>query len=186
MKSTDFYAPIYVGNGAFKLSTTNYTYNGKVKTPSISVTDVKGNTVPSSNYTVSYLSGRKSVGTYKVTVKFNGDLYGGSGSAYFNINPKGTSIYRVSKARKAFTVKWKRQSSKMATYRITGYQIRYSTSSKMIGAKYKTVKGYKYTSKKITKLKAKKKYYVQIRTYKTVSGKNYYSSWSRVKSVTTR
>ena len=56
----------------------------------------------------------------------------------------------------------------------------------MTGAKSKTVKGYKYTSKKITKLKAKKKYYVQIRTYKTVSGKNYYSSWSRVKSVTTR
>lgn len=181
-----FYAPIYVGNGAFKLSTTNYTYNGKVKTPSISVTDADGNTVPSSNYTVSYSSGRKSVGTYKVTVKFKGDLYGGSGAAYFNINPKGTSIYRVSKARKAFTVKWKRQSSKMATSRITGYQVRYSTSSKMTGAKYKTVKGYKYTSKKITKLKAKKKYYVQIRTYKTVSGKNYYSSWSGVKSVTTR
>ena len=121
-----------------------------------------------------------------MTVKFKGDLYGGSGAAYFNINPKGTSISKVSKAKKAFTVKWKRQSAKMATSRITGYQIRYSTSSKMTGAKSKTVKGYKYTSKKITKLKAKKKYYVQIRTYKTVSGKNYYSSWSRVKSVTTR
>lgn len=185
-ESTVFYAPIYVGNGVFKLSTTNYTYNGKVQTPSISVTDVKGNTVQPSNYTVSYSSGRKSVGTYKVTVKFNGDLYGGSGSAYFNINPKGTSISKVSKAKKAFTVKWKRQSANMATSRITGYQIRYSTSSKMTGAKSKTVKGYKYTSKKITKLKAKKKYYVQIRTYKTVSGKNYYSSWSKVKSVTTR
>ena len=185
-ESKDFYAPIYVGNGAFKLSTTNYTYNGKVQTPSISATDVKGNAVQPSNYAVSYSSGRKSVGTYKVTVKFNGDLYGGSGSAYFNINPKGTSISKVSKAKKAFTVKWKRQSAKMATSRITGYQIRYSTSSKMTGAKSKTVKGYKYTSKKITKLKAKKKYYVQIRTYKTVSGKNYYSSWSRVKSVTTR
>ncbi len=186
MKSTDFYAPIYVGNGAFKLSTTNYTYNGKVKTPSISVTDADGNTVQPSNYTVSYSSGRKSVGTYKVTVKFKGDLYGGSGAAYFNINPKGTSISKVSKAKKAFTVKWKRQSAKMATSRITGYQIRYSTSSKMTGAKYKTVKGYKYTSKKITKLKAKTKYYVQVRTYKTVSGKNYYSSWSGVKSVRTR
>ena len=181
-----FYAPINVGNNAFKLSATNYTYSGGMRTPSISVINADGNIVSSSNYTVSYSSGRKSVGTYKVTVKFKGDLYSGSGAAYFNINPKGTSIYRVSKARKAFTVKWKRQSSKMATSRITGYQVRYSTSSKMTGAKYKTVKGYKYTSKKITKLKAKTKYYVQVRTYKTVSGKNYYSSWSRVKSVRTR
>ena len=83
-------------------------------------------------------------------------------------------------------MKWKRQSAKMATSRITGYQIRYSTSSKMTSAKTKTVKGYKYTSKKITKLKAKKKYYVQVRTYKTVSGKTYYSSWSGIKSVTTK
>ena len=56
----------------------------------------------------------------------------------------------------------------------------------MTSAKTKTVKGYKDTSEKITKLKAKKKYYVQIRTYRTVSGKNYYSSWSRVKSVKTK
>ena len=56
----------------------------------------------------------------------------------------------------------------------------------MTSAKTKTVKGYKYTSKKITKLSAKKKYYVQVRTYKTVSGKTYYSSWSSVKSVKTK
>ena len=56
----------------------------------------------------------------------------------------------------------------------------------MTGAKTTTVKGYKYTGKKITKLKAKKKYYVQVRTYKTVSGKNYYSSWSKVNAVKTK
>ena len=90
------------------------------------------------------------------------------------------------RAKKAFTVKWKKQSTKMATSRITGYQIRYSTSSKMTSPKYKTVKGYKYTSNKINKLEAKKKYYVQVRTYKTVSGKTYFSSWSSIKSVTTK
>ena len=74
----------------------------------------------------------------------------------------------------------------MATSTITGYQIRYSTSSKMTKAKLKTVKGYKYISTKITKLSAKKKYYVQIRTYKTVGGKNYYSSWSKTKLVKTK
>ena len=169
-----------------KLSTTNYTYSGGTKTPTVSIIDANGNTVSSANYNVSYATGRKSVGSYKVTVTFKGDKYSGSKYTYFYINPKGTSISKVSGAKKAFTVKWKKQSSKMATSTITGYQIRYSTSSKMTSAKTKTVKGYKYTSKKITKLSAKKKYYVQVRTYKTVSGKTYYSSWSGVKSVKTK
>ena len=169
------------------LSTINYTYNGKAKTPSVTVKNAAGATLKNgTDYTVSYASGRKNVGSYKVTVTFKGDNYIGSKFAYFNINPKGTSISKLYRAKKAFTVKWKKQSAKMATSTINGYQIRYSTSSKMTNAKYKTVKGYKYTSKKITKLKAKKKYYVQVRTYKTVSGKNYYSSWSSIKSVKTK
>ena len=169
-----------------KLSTTNYTYSGGVKTPTVSIIDANGKAVSSANYNVSYASGRKSVGRYKVTVTFKGDKYAGSKYTYFNINPKGTSISKVYGAKKAFTVKWKKQSSKMATSTITGYQIRYSTSSKMTSAKTKTVKGYKYTSKKITKLSAKKKYYVQVRTYKIVSGKTYYSSWSSIESVKTK
>ena len=36
------------------------------------------------------------------------------------------------------------------------------------------------------KLKSKKKYYVRIRTYRTVSGKKVYSSWSKVKNVKTK
>ena len=169
-----------------KLQATNYTYSGGVKKPSVSIIDANGNTISSANYNVFYATGRKNVGRYKVTVTFKGDKYSGSKYTYFYINPKGTSISKVYRAKKAFTVKWKKQSTKMATSRITGYQIRYSTSSKMTSPKYKTVKGYKYTSKKITKLSAKKKYYVQVRTYKTVSGKTYYSSWSSVKSVKTK
>ena len=169
-----------------RLQATTYTYSGGVKTPAVSIVDANGNAVSSDNYSVAYASGRKSVGKYKVTVTFKGDKYSGSKYTYFYINPKGTSISKVSGAKKAFTVKWKKQSAKMATSTITGYQVRYSTSSKMTSTKTKTVKGYKYTSKKITKLSAKKKYYVQIRTYKTVSGKTYYSSWSSVKSVKTK
>ena len=41
-------------------------------------------------------------------------------------------------------------------------------------------------SKKITKLKKNKKYYVQIRTYKTVNGKKCYSKWSAKKSIKTK
>lgn len=74
----------------------------------------------------------------------------------------------------------------MASSRITGYQIRYSTSSKMTKAKTVTVKGYSKVSRKISKLKAKKKYYVQVRTYKTVSGVKYCSAWSAKKYVKTK
>ncbi len=46
----------------------------------------------------------------------------------------------------------------------------------------------KNTTRKLTakKLKTKKTYYVRIRTYKTVNGKNYYSAWSGVKKAKTK
>ena len=58
--------------------------------------------------------------------------------------------------------------------------------SSMKNAKTKLVKSNKTTSKTISKLKSKKKYYVQVRTYKTVDGVKYYSKWSEKKAVTTK
>lgn len=95
--------------------------------------------------------------------------------------PKGTSITGLSKAKKALTVKWKRQPAQT-----TGYQIRYSTNSSMTRSKTATIGNARITVKKITKLAAKKKYYVQVRTYKTASGKRYYSAWSAKRAITTR
>ena len=85
-----------------------------------------------------------------------------------------TTIISVKAQNKAFTVKWKKKSN------ITGYQIQYSTNSKFKkGNKSIKIKNAKTRSKKITKLKSNKKYYVRIRTYK---GKKY-SKWSKVKSA---
>ena len=90
-----------------------------------------------------------------------------------------TTITSVKAQSKAFTVKWKKKSS------ITGYQIQYSTDSKFKkGKKSIKTKNAKTVSKKITKLKAAKKYYVRIRTYKVVKKKISYSSWSKKKCVT--
>ena len=87
-----------------------------------------------------------------------------------------TTITSVKLQSKAFTVKWKKKSG------ITGYQIQYSTDSKFKKEKKSIkTKNAKTVSKKITKLKAAKKYYVRIRTYK---GKKY-SKWSKVKSIKT-
>ena len=85
-----------------------------------------------------------------------------------------TSITSLSAKDNGFTVKWKKKSG------ITGYQIQYSTNSKFKKNKKSIkIKKAKTTSKKISKLKSNKKYYVRIRTYQ---GKKY-SKWSKVKSI---
>ena len=167
------------------LSATTFTYNGKVRKPVIKTIGGKKLTA-GTDYTAKWSNTKsKNVGAYTVTVTGIGK-YTGAAKAAYKINPKGTSIAKTVAAKKAFTVKWKKQSAKMATSRITGYQVRYATRSSMKGAKTVTVKGYSKTSKKVSKLKAKKKYYVQVRTYKIVKSKKYYSSWSKKKAVKTR
>ena len=167
------------------LSAASYTYDGKAKKPSVTVKDSKGNKIGSQYYTVSYPSGRKNVGKYTVKVTFKGN-YIGSKSATFVIKPKGTSVSKVTAAKKGFKVTWKKQATQT-----TGYEVQYSTASNFKkGNKTVTVSKNKTTSKSVSKLSAKKKYYVRVRTYKTVkvNGKNVklYSGWSKAKSVTTK
>ena len=168
-----------------KLSKTAYTYNGKMQRPSVTVKDSKGKTLKKgTDYTVSYSSGCKNVGRYTVKVTLKGN-YSGTKSLTYNINPKGTSVSKVKAAKKGFKVTWKKQATQT-----TGYQVQYSTSSKFKKAKTVTISKNKTTSKSVGKLSAKKKYYVRVRTYKTVKigGKSVklYSGWSKAKSVTTK
>lgn len=242
------------------LSTTSYVYDGSTKKPKVTVRDVNGKGISSSNYTVTYPSGCKNSGTYKVKIDFVGD-YSGSLTKTFSIkksnqviaasnqvkslsaknfslnakltkgngkltykssnakvatisssgkvtikgvgkttititasattnynkasktvtvtvNPNGTSVISVKNSSpKSLTVQWKRNSS------VTGYQIRYSTSSTFKGKKTITVKKNSTLKTTISKLTKGKTYYIQIRTYKTVSGKNYYSGWSAAKKI---
>lgn len=94
--------------------------------------------------------------------------------------PKASSIKKIKKAKKSLKVTWKKVKN------VKGYQLQYSTSKKFKKAKTVTVKKAKTTSKTIKKLKAKKKYYVRIRTYITVNGKKQYSDWSKAKSQKTK
>ena len=168
-----------------KLSATNYTYTGKAVTPSVTVKTAKGNVLKkNTDYTLSYQSGRKNVGKYAVKVTLKGN-YSGTKTMYFSINPKSTSVAKLTPGSKKMTVKWKKQATQT-----TGYQIQYSQSSKFTKSKTVTVKKNTATSTTIKKLSAKKKYYARIRTYKTVkvNGKatKLYSSWSKAKSVTVK
>lgn len=164
-----------------ELSETSFAYNGKARKPKVTVKDTSGYTLKEGrNYTVKYSKGRKNVGKYKVTVKL-GENYGGEEVFYFTIKPKKTSISSLSAINDGFKIKWKTNSSQTS-----GYQIQYSTSSSFSSAKTVTVSGKSKSSKTVKKLKSKKKYYVRVRTYKTVDGKKIYSSWSAKKSVKTK
>lgn len=97
------------------------------------------------------------------------------------VKPKKTSIKKLSKGKKKFTVTWAKVSG------VKGYQVQYSTDKKFKkNNKSVTVTKQKTTKATVKNLKSKKKYYVRVRTYKTVNGKKVYSSWSKVKSVKTK
>lgn len=165
-----------------KLSETAFIYSGTAKKPDVTVLDVNGDKVPSDNYRVSYPKGNVNAGRHTVRVVFTGD-YVGTRDITYTIRPKGTSITRITPARGAMKVKWKRQTAKMSASCVTGYQVRYSRKSSMAGAKSVKVKGYLKNTRKITKLQKGRKYYVQVRTYKVVDNKTVYSKWSSKKAV---
>lgn len=61
-----------------------------------------------------------------------------------------------------------------------GYEIRYSLKSNMAGAKVVKTKG---ASAAIAKLTKNKRYYISVRSYKTVNKVTYYSAWSTSKNI---
>ena len=100
---------------------------------------------------------------------------------------KSLATYRVARpaisslknsASKKMTVKWGKNT------KASGYQIQYSLKSSFASPKTVTIGKNSVVSKVIVSLTKGKKYYVRIRSFKTVSGKKYYSAWSAAKAVT--
>ena len=93
--------------------------------------------------------------------------------------PAKTKIKSVKAGRKKLTVKWKKVKG------AAGYKVRYSTKKNMKKYKTKFVKGQSVVLKK---LKAKKRYYIKVRTFKiNNNGKRLFSlKWSNKKSKKTK
>lgn len=177
-KSTIYYPK------TIRLEASIFTYDGKAKKPKVIVKDSRGRLIASSHYTLTYPSGRKDIGKYTVEVKFGKTKdYTGTKKLSFTINPKGTKLSSLSTpSKKKIKVKWKTQTTKT-----TGYQIQLATDKNFSkNVKTVTVEGNKKNTKTVTDLKNKTKYYVRIRTYKTNSGKKFYSDWSGYKTITTK
>ena len=163
------------------LKNNSYVYNGKERTQTQSIVvkaKVNGSTrtlVSGKDYSVSY-NNNKNVGTATAIIKGKGN-YKGTIKKTFTILPKATTISSLKKGVRQFTLKWKKQSAQTS-----GYQIQYSTNQSFSSKKTITVKSTNQVQKTIKNIKATK-YYVRIRTYKTSGGKDYYSTWSKVKQV---
>ncbi|MCD8230832.1 MAG: fibronectin type III domain-containing protein, partial [Clostridiales bacterium] len=138
-------------------------------------TITSGSTVSYSDTSVKSKNGK----TYIYAVKpYSGSTKGSyTSKTIVRLTTPSLSSVKNSSSKK-MTVKWSKISS------VTGYQIQYSTDSEFkSGNKTLTVKSASSVKKTISSLKKGKKYYVRIRTYKTVDGTKYYSGWSSKKSV---
>ena len=165
------------------LSKSKFKYNKKEQKPVVTVKDSKGKIlIKGTDYTVTYLNEHsKKVGEYFVTIRFKG-IYNGTKTLKYEIVPKGVSLKKLIKGSKKIKAIWNKN-----TTQTTGYQIRYSTNKDFkSGNKTVNIRNNKTTTKTIKKLKKNKKYYVKIRTYKTVNEKNYYSGWSKVLNIKTK
>lgn len=172
--------PVIYKIDSVTLKNTTFTYNGKIKKPGVIVKNRKGSEISSEYYTVTYQEGRKKVGKYKVTIKFK-DKYSGKVVCYFKINPKKTTITKLTAGNKTFTASWKKVENQ-----ISGYEIHF-TPIKGPSDNYKIEKvGAKKVSAKINVVRANSNYYVKIRTYKVVDGVTYRSGWSEVKTIRTK
>ncbi|MCI9596263.1 MAG: fibronectin type III domain-containing protein [Firmicutes bacterium] len=125
----------------------------------------------------------KGIGKTTITIKAaETDTYSAATKKItLTIKPKKAAGVALTAKRKAIAVSWDKDS------KVSGYQILCATNSKFTkGKKTVTVKNAKTTKKTVSKLKAKKTYYVKVRAYKTVSGKKVYGAYSAVKKIKTR
>ena len=89
------------------------TYNGKYQTQKLAVTADGVKLTEGTDYKLTYQN-NKDVGKAAVTITGIGD-YVGSVRKNFAINPQKTSLSTLTPAKKALTVKWKVQKTKMST-----------------------------------------------------------------------
>ncbi|BBF41870.1 N-acetylmuramoyl-L-alanine amidase [Lachnospiraceae bacterium KM106-2] len=152
----------------------NKVYTGKAIKPHLTVKIGSKLLKSTKDYTVKY-SNNKITGLAKVTIKGKGS-YTGTKTITFKIIPKKAVIKSVrSKKKGTAAVMIKKDSSK-----VSGYQIAYAKNAKFKSAKVKmTTK----TTNTLKSLSSKKGYYVRVRAYKKISGKNVFGKYSKVTKV---
>ena len=152
----------------------NQTYNGKAKTPDVTV-KLNGEVLAEDDdYEVEYRNNKK---PGKATVVITGlGAYSGTKKAYFVIKPKKVTWNSIRAKSKAASLSWKKDSY------ASGYEL-YRSRQKSSGySRVGTLSKNKYTACTNTNLSSGT-YYYKVRSYVLVDGKKYYGTFSNVKSV---
>ncbi len=149
-----------------KLSQKEYIYDGKEKTPKVTVKTSEGKTLKEGkHYTVTYPEKRSSVGNYKVTVEFKGN-YSGKKKLTFKIRVGTTSSLTAKSYVNTVKLSWKSVKGS------TGYSIYVYNAETM---KYEKYADTKKTSIKIKSLKSGTKHKFRVKAYTVAGDKTYYS-----------
>lgn len=113
---------------------------------------------------------------YKIRAYADG-VYGAYSSIHtiYRVKQPALKVKKTGKGR--LKCSWKKNT------KANSYQIMYGTKASMQGAKTIAIKKAGTVKKTIAGLKAGKKYYVRIRSCKTVNKKKYYSSWSKTVNI---
>lgn len=157
-----------------KLSKTKYTYDGKRKTPSVTVLDREGKKlVEGTDYTVKYSSGRKKIGKYKVEITFD-ENYCGTKTLSFQIVPAKVTGLKATAGKKLAQLKW------TAVKGATNYVVYYATKKDGTYKKAFITKG---ATAKVKKLKSGKTYYFRVRALSKLDSGNFYGAASAIKKV---
>lgn len=160
---------IYPLVNGFILSDYEYTYNGKVKTPTVTVKDETGLIlVENKDYTVKYENGRKNPGKYTVTVTLIGN-YEGEKKLEFSILPGKTTSVSATQSTDSIKLTWKKVTG------ADGYRV-YQYNSKT--GKYEKIKTLTGTSYTVKKLKAGTTYKFAVKAYSKADGETLWAASS--------
>ena len=104
-----------------------------------------------------------------------------SSTLYAPVKPGKVTLSRLRTGSSHYiTASWKKKTG-------TGYQVKLATNSKFTsGVKTYKVTSYKTLSRKMTKLRKGRTYYVKVRAYKTYGGRTVYGSYSSYKKLKCR
>ncbi len=160
------------------LSSSEVTYNGKTRTPKVTVKTTKGSTLKEGTYyTVKYESGRKLPGSYYIKVTFKGSKYEGSKTLYLKIKPQTPELKSAySKYADKATLTWEKETA-------DGYQIYMASSKDGKYKKIKSISGNSTVTYTKTSLTSGKTYYFKVRAYEKTDEGTVFGSFSNVKSV---
>ncbi len=158
------------------LSAKEYVYDGKNKTPKVTVKTSDGKILENGkDYTVSYPEKRNSVGNYKLTVEFKGK-YSGSKTFTVKIRAGATSSLSAKSYLNAVKLTWKKVEG------ATGYGVFvYNSKTK----KYEKYADTKRTAINVKKLKSGTKYKFRVKAYTVIGEKTYYADkYKNISAVT--